>query len=88
MAKTLLKDLEIGDIFRSAKDKQQREFIKRGDCVFNRGAGSSTCACWDLYNRQIVNKMCRIEVVKLRSSNNKEYFKQNPLNTIHHAYNK
>lgn len=85
---TKLKDLEIGDIFRSVKDKQQREYIKRGDCVFNRGAGSSTCACWDLYNRQIVNKMCRLEVVKIRSSDHKEYFQANPLNSKNHAYNK
>lgn len=84
----ILKDLEIGDIFSSIKDKQRKEFIKRGNCVFNRGAGSSTCACWDLYNRKVVNKMCRLQVVKIRESDNKKHFQENPLNHAYNAYNK
>lgn len=83
-----LSEIEIGDIFYPIKDKKRSKYIKRGVCVFNRGAGSSTCACLSLGSGEIVNKLCRSEVVKLNESEYKEKYKANPLNTIHHAYNK
>lgn len=83
-----LKDLEIGDVFYPVKDKKKSKYIKRGVCMFNRGAGTSTCACLQLGDNTIVNKQCRLEVIKLRDSDHKDKYQANPLNTIHHAYNK
>lgn len=81
MAKTLLKDLEIGDIFYSAKDKNYltRSYVVRGRCVFNQGHGSSTRACMNVGRRTLESKSCRMEVVKDGESVFKEMYKENPL---------
>jgi hypothetical protein len=83
MAKTFLKDLEIGDIFHSAKDKNgnylHRSYVVRGHCVFNRGHGSATRACVNISRRLLESKSCRMEVIKEGESVHKKEYKQNPL---------
>lgn len=58
----LLRELENGDVFHSAKDKKKEKFVVYGNCAFNRGYGSATRNC--LQGKSIVGKSCRMEVVK------------------------
>jgi len=78
MGKTTLKDLEIGDIFSSVSNKALT-FVVRGNCVFNRGHGSSTRACTIRGSFNLISKSCRMEVIKTGESAHKENYKLNPL---------
>lgn len=71
-----LKDLEPGDKFvhANSKAKTPKQFVVKGNCMFNRHHGSSTRHCIDLKNRAIVGKSCRLEVVKIGESQHKQKY--------------
>jgi hypothetical protein len=72
----ILKDLEPGDKFvhANSKDKTPKQFIVKGNCLFNSGHGSSTRLCIELKTGAIVGKSCRLEVVKVGESIHKQTF--------------
>lgn len=65
-----LKDLEPGDKFIHAKSKAKhpKQYIVKGNCMFNAGHGSSTRLCIDLLEREVVGKSCKLEVKKIGES--------------------
>lgn len=68
----ILRELQIGDRFISAraKDKQKAErFTVRGMPEFNRAAGTATRKCQTDKGGGLVDKQCRLEVIKLASQN-------------------
>lgn len=71
-----LKDLEPGDKFvhANSKAKRPKQFIVKGNCMYNARHGSATRKCIDLKNQVIVGKSCRLEVVKIGESKNKAKF--------------
>jgi hypothetical protein len=72
----ILKDLEPGDKFVHAKskDKAPKQFIVKGNCLFNSGHGSSTRLCIELKTGAIMGKSCRLEVIKIGESIHKQIF--------------
>lgn len=72
----ILKDLEPGDKFVHAKSKAKspKQFIVKGNPMFNRGHGSSTRQCIDLLKREVVGKSCKLEVKKIGESLHKQRF--------------
>lgn len=71
-----LSDLTPGDIFTHAKSKAKNptKFIVKGNPMFNRWHGSATWYCFDLKRRDMVGKSCRLEVVKVGESKNKQRY--------------
>ncbi len=76
-----LKELEIGDIFHSAKALHTlyRDYVVRGKPEFNRGHGSSTRVCVNIARNTIESKSCRMEVIKTGESAMKELYKKSPI---------
>jgi hypothetical protein len=71
-----LKDLEPGDKFVHQKSnaKKPKQFIVKGNCMFNGGHGSATRLCIDLNANKVVGKSCRLEVRKIGESAHKEKY--------------
>jgi hypothetical protein len=71
-----LHSLTPGDIFTHAKSKAKNptKFIVKGNPMFNRRHGSATRYCFDLKRRELVSKSCRLEVVKVGESKNKQRY--------------
>lgn len=61
-----LKDLEIGDKFYPASQigKRTPYFLVCGLPEFNKGHGSATRKCKDLSKDILVDKSCRLKVIK------------------------
>jgi hypothetical protein len=70
----ILKDLEPGDKFVHAKSKAKhpKQFLVKGNCMYNVGHGSSTRQCVDLLKQTIVGKSCKLEVKKIGESLHKK----------------
>jgi len=73
-----LRDLHPGDIFTAASDKSinPHRFTVKGNCMFNRGYGSSTRLCYCIRTQEIVSKSCNLEVIKVGESKHKEKLMQ------------
>jgi hypothetical protein len=71
-----LKDLEPGDKFVHAKSpaKHPKQFLVKGNCMYNAGHGSATRTCIDLLKQEIVGKSCKLEVKKIGESLHKQKF--------------
>lgn len=71
-----LKDLEPGDKFVHAKSKAKhpKQFLVKGNCMFNARHGSAIRHCIDLAKRVIVGKSCRLEVKKIGESQHKQKY--------------
>lgn len=69
-----LRDLEPGDKFVHAKSKAKKpkQFIVKGNPMFNAGHGSATRLCIDLIKREVVGKSCKLEVKKIGESLHKQ----------------
>lgn len=74
-----LRDLTPGDKFVHAKSKAKhpKQFIVKGNCMFNAGHGSSTMTCIDLLTNTTVGKSCKLEVRKIGESLHKQKFLDN-----------
>lgn len=73
-----LRDLEIGDLFVTAKDRRKVKtlFVVRGSSLFNTRNGSATRWCTEAKTGKTVSKSCRIDVVKIGVSKQiEEYIK-------------
>jgi len=70
----ILRDLEPGDKFVHAKSraKNPKQFLVKGNPMFNAGHGSATRKCIDLLKREIVGKSCKLEVKKIGESLHKK----------------
>lgn len=69
-----LKDLEPGDKFVHAKSKAKhpKQFLVKGNPMFNRHHGSATRICIDLLKQEAVGKSCKLEVKKIGESLHKQ----------------
>lgn len=63
---TTLRELKMGDVFYSIRDKKKRKFQKYSKNLFNSKAGQATCLCDDLEKKERVSKACNLNVIFLR----------------------
>lgn len=70
----ILRELQPGDKFvhAKAKGRNPKRFVVNGNCIFNRGHGTSTRMCVDLGTKENVGKSCNLEVRKIGESVHKE----------------
>jgi hypothetical protein len=72
----ILRDLEPGDKFVHAKSKAKnpKQYLVKGNCMYNAGHGSATRQCIDLLKQKVVGKSCKLEVKKIGESLHKQKF--------------
>lgn len=77
-----LKELEIGDVFFNVMDVYKKKYTVRGAAVFNRRHGYSTRMCFNINDKELQSKSCKIKVIKIGESRFKEQYKLKPINKI------